>query len=164
MRIALYPGSFDPVTNGHLDVLSHALGIADRVVVAIGVHPGKAPMFSFDERVEMLRDVAREILPADEQDRLQVVSFENLVIDAAVDHGATLLIRGLRDGDRGRGWGIRFEQIDPVDRGILRGALVGRPPPLPCRVVKRDYATTIADIWRQRLLETHPPFGSLATA
>ena len=73
-------------------------------------------------------------------------------------------IRGLRDGDRGRGWGIRFEQIDPVDRGILRGALVGRPPPLPCRVVKRDYATTIADIWRQRLLETHPPFGSLATA
>ena len=98
MRIALYPGSFDPVTNGHLDVLSHALGIADRVVVAIGVHPGKAPMFSFDERVEMLRDVAREILPADEQDRLQVVSFENLVIDAAVDHGATLLIRGLRDG------------------------------------------------------------------
>tara|TARA_R110002020_G_scaffold36894_7_gene110907 strand:- start:376 stop:873 length:498 start_codon:yes stop_codon:yes gene_type:complete len=98
MRIALYPGSFDPVTNGHLDVLAHALGIADRVVVAIGVHPGKAPMFTFEERVDMLRDVARGLLGPGEEDRLQVVSFSNLVIDAAVDHGATLLIRGLRDG------------------------------------------------------------------
>jgi len=98
MRIALYPGSFDPVTNGHLDVLSHALGIADRVVVAIGVHPGKAPMFSFEERVEMLGEVAKTLLPAGERDRLQVVSFSNLVIDAAADHGASMLIRGLRDG------------------------------------------------------------------
>lgn len=97
-RIALYPGSFDPVTNGHLDVLAHALGIADKVVVAIGVHPGKAPMFTFEERVEMLREVARALLPADEQERLEVVAFDNLVIEAAVDHGASLLIRGLRDG------------------------------------------------------------------
>ncbi|MDQ0315838.1 pantetheine-phosphate adenylyltransferase [Amorphus orientalis] len=97
-RIALYPGSFDPVTNGHLDVLAHALGIADKVVVAIGVHPGKAPMFSFDERVDMLRDLGRTLLPADQQHRLEVVAFDNLVTEAAVDHGATLLIRGLRDG------------------------------------------------------------------
>jgi pantetheine-phosphate adenylyltransferase len=97
MRTALYPGSFDPVTNGHLDVLRNALAIADKVVVAIGVHAEKAPMFSFEERVDMLRQVSRDELPADAE-RLDVVAFDNLVIEAAHDHGATILIRGLRDG------------------------------------------------------------------
>lgn len=92
MRTAFYPGSFDPVTNGHLDVLRGAFGIADRLVVGIGVHPGKAPMFSFEEREEMLR----EALGA--EGRLEVVSFRNLVVDAAAEAGASLLIRGLRDG------------------------------------------------------------------
>lgn len=95
--VALYPGSFDPVTNGHLDVLGHALRLVDRVVVAIGVHPGKAAMFSFEERVEMLKIAAREAFP-EMADRLSVVAFQNLVIEAAVDHGAGILIRGLRDG------------------------------------------------------------------
>jgi pantetheine-phosphate adenylyltransferase len=95
MRVAFYPGSFDPVTNGHLDVLMHAFRVADRVVVGIGVHPGKTPMFSFAEREEMLREgVAAEGLAA----RFAVVSFKNLVTDAAVEAGASLLIRGLRDG------------------------------------------------------------------
>src|SRR6185436_2295518 len=52
-RIALYPGSFDPVTNGHLDVVRQAVGLCDRLVVAIGVHPGKKPLFSIEERLEM---------------------------------------------------------------------------------------------------------------
>lgn len=97
LRTALYPGSFDPITNGHLDVLRHALAIADRVVVAIGVHAEKAPLFSFDERVAMLREVSREAFAA-AADRLEIVAFDNLVIDAASDHGASMLIRGLRDG------------------------------------------------------------------
>jgi pantetheine-phosphate adenylyltransferase len=97
MRIALYPGSFDPVTNGHLDVLMHAFDVADRVVVAIGVHPGKTPLFSFDEREEMLIETVRESHP-DRAERLAVASFRNLVIEAAVDHGASILVRGLRDG------------------------------------------------------------------
>ena len=96
--IALYPGSFDPVTNGHLDVLDHALRLVDRVVVAIGVHPGKAAMFTFEERVEMIRAVAAEAFPPEMAARLDVVSFENLVIDAAAERGARILIRGLRDG------------------------------------------------------------------
>src|ERR1700676_521435 len=56
-RIALYPGSFDPVTNGHLDVVRHAVGLCDRLIVAIGVHPSRKPLFSVEERLEMVREV-----------------------------------------------------------------------------------------------------------
>ena len=55
-RIALYAGSFDPVTNGHIDVVRHAVRLADRLVLAVGVHPGKAPLFSADERLAMLQE------------------------------------------------------------------------------------------------------------
>lgn len=97
MTIAFYPGSFDPMTNGHLDVLIQSLNVASEVIVAIGVHPGKAPMFTFEERAELIRHSLEEVLPG-EAERLRVVSFSNLVVDAAREHGATLLVRGLRDG------------------------------------------------------------------
>lgn len=97
MRTAFYPGSFDPLTNGHLDVLSSAFRLADKVVVGIGVHPGKTPMFTFDERVAMLKEAA-VTLGEGAESRLEVVAFENLVVDAAATHGASLLVRGLRDG------------------------------------------------------------------
>lgn len=97
MTIAFYPGSFDPMTNGHLDVLIQSLNVAEKVVVAIGIHPGKQPLFSFDERVELIQSAMRDAVPGS-ADRLSVVSFSNLVVDAARSHGATLLIRGLRDG------------------------------------------------------------------
>jgi pantetheine-phosphate adenylyltransferase len=97
MTTAFYPGSFDPMTNGHLDVLIQSLNVASQVIVAIGIHPGKAPMFSFEERAELIRLSLTEALP-DAADRLRVVSFANLVVDAAREHGATLLVRGLRDG------------------------------------------------------------------
>lgn len=95
-HIALYPGSFDPVTNGHVDVLSQALDIADHVVVAIGIHAAKKPLFSFDERVKMIHEAVASLeVP---HSRVAVVSFDGLVVDAARVHGAKLLIRGLRDG------------------------------------------------------------------
>jgi pantetheine-phosphate adenylyltransferase len=97
MTIALYPGSFDPMTNGHLDILVQALNIAERVVVAIGVHPGKVPVFSFEERAALIAAALSEALP-EREDSLSVVSFEGLVIDAAREQGATILVRGLRDG------------------------------------------------------------------
>ncbi|WP_296037234.1 pantetheine-phosphate adenylyltransferase [uncultured Agrobacterium sp.] len=97
MTIAFYPGSFDPMTNGHLDVLIQSLNVASNVIVAIGVHPGKVPMFSFEERADLIRQSLNDVLP-DAMDRLRVVSFDNLVVDAARSHGATLLVRGLRDG------------------------------------------------------------------
>lgn len=92
----LYPGSFDPVTNGHVDVLAQALDIADRVIVAIGVHPAKKPMFDFDERVTMIRETV-EALGID-QARVEVIAFSDLVIQCAVRVGAIAMIRGLRDG------------------------------------------------------------------
>ena len=96
-RIAIYAGSFDPLTNGHLDVLKASLAVADLVYAAIGIHPGKTPLFSFEERVALIEKACHEELGADAK-RVKVVSFDGLVIDAARRHGASIMIRGLRDG------------------------------------------------------------------
>jgi pantetheine-phosphate adenylyltransferase len=96
-RTALYAGSFDPVTNGHLDVIRGACRLADKLVLAIGVHPGKTPLFSAEERVALLKEVCGPIAAA-EKCALDCVTFDNLVVEAAKRTGATLLIRGLRDG------------------------------------------------------------------
>lgn len=97
MTTAFYPGSFDPMTNGHLDVLVQALSVAASVVVGIGVHPGKTPLFSFDERAALVAQAVAEVLPARAGD-IKVVAFDRLAIDAARANGASLIIRGLRDG------------------------------------------------------------------
>ncbi|WP_114363284.1 pantetheine-phosphate adenylyltransferase [Ciceribacter lividus] len=97
MTIAFYPGSFDPMTNGHLDVLVQSLNVVSKVIVGIGIHPGKAPMFSYDERADLIRLSLAEAMPARVGD-ISVVSFDNLAVDAARRHGAKLLVRGLRDG------------------------------------------------------------------
>jgi pantetheine-phosphate adenylyltransferase len=96
-KTALYAGSFDPVTNGHLDVIRQAAGLADRLVLAIGVHPGKSPLFSADERLAMLKEISAPVAKAAGAE-LSCVTFDDLVISAAQREGATILIRGLRDG------------------------------------------------------------------
>ncbi|MGB7258849.1 MAG: pantetheine-phosphate adenylyltransferase [Pseudolabrys sp.] len=96
LRTALYAGSFDPVTNGHLDVVRQAARLADRLVLAIGVHPGKKPLFSADERLAMLERTCGPIARR-EKCKLVCITFDNLVIETARKQGATLLIRGLRD-------------------------------------------------------------------
>ncbi|HEY4140742.1 MAG TPA: pantetheine-phosphate adenylyltransferase [Pseudolabrys sp.] len=96
-RIALYAGSFDPVTNGHLDVVRHAVGLADKLVIAIGVHPGKAPLFSADERLAMLQETCGSLAKAAKCE-LACITFTGLVIEEAKRQGASILIRGLRDG------------------------------------------------------------------
>lgn len=96
-RIAFYAGSFDPLTNGHLDVLKGALTIADEIIVGIGVQASKQPLFSFEERVKLIEAWAAEELGA-EAARLRIVSFQGLVVEAARQNGASILIRGLRDG------------------------------------------------------------------
>jgi pantetheine-phosphate adenylyltransferase len=95
-RIALYAGSFDPVTNGHLDVVRQAVRLADRLVLAVGVHPGKAPLFSADERLEMLREICAP-LAREAGCEIEAVTFSDLVITCARRVKAGLLIRGLRD-------------------------------------------------------------------
>jgi len=96
-RAAFYPGSFDPITNGHVEVLRSAFRLADRVVVAIGTHPSRQPLFSVEERLAMLKEVC-EPLAAKEKVKLETTTFNDLVVDAARRAGATILIRGLRDG------------------------------------------------------------------
>jgi len=89
-RVALYPGSFDPLTNGHLDVLWRARRLADRVVVAILENDSKTPLFSVAERIEMIREILGDD-PA-----TPVRSFSGLLVDFARESGATLIVRGLR--------------------------------------------------------------------
>jgi pantetheine-phosphate adenylyltransferase len=97
LRIALYAGSFDPITNGHLDVVRQAARLADRLVLAIGIHPGKAPLFSAKERLAMLEETCAP-LARRAKCELAYVTFDDLVVSAAQRAGATILIRGLRDG------------------------------------------------------------------
>jgi pantetheine-phosphate adenylyltransferase len=93
---ALFAGSFDPITNGHLDVVRSAVRLADRLVLAVGIHPGKTPLFSAEQRLAMLEEICR---PLGKSAGCEIVctTFGDLVVSAAQRAGATVLIRGLRD-------------------------------------------------------------------
>ncbi len=88
--VAIYPGTFDPITNGHLDIMRRALGLFDHVVVALAVNVHKSPMFPLASRVRMIRDVVGK------DPRVEVDAFEGLLVDYARSRGARFLIRGLR--------------------------------------------------------------------
>jgi len=90
MKKALYPGSFDPITNGHVDILERASKIFDIVEVAILSNPSKDPLFTVEERVEMIKDIFKE------KENIQVSSFSGLLVDYAEKSGADVIIRGLR--------------------------------------------------------------------
>lgn len=96
-RTAFYAGSFDPLTNGHADVIRQALGLADRLVIAVGVHPGKAPLFPAEDRLAMIHEVCGP-MAARHGATIEAMTFNDLAVDAARRVGATMLIRGLRDG------------------------------------------------------------------
>src|SRR4051812_41004471 len=96
-RIALYAGSFDPVTNGHLDIVAHAARMFDRLILAIGLHPGKAPLFTADERIIMLQETCTPLARAAGCE-LQCITFADLLVEAARRLNASTLVRGLRDG------------------------------------------------------------------
>jgi pantetheine-phosphate adenylyltransferase len=95
-RTGFTSGSFDPVTNGHLDVIARAARMVDALVIGIGVHPGKTPLFSTEEKIAMLEaetaGIARKT-----GCRIEIVTFDALTVDAAREAGATLIFRGLRD-------------------------------------------------------------------
>ncbi len=92
--VGVYPGTFDPITNGHRDIIGRACKVTDRLVIAVARNAGKGPLFSIDERVEMVRD---ETAAMDTQGtEIQVRAFDNLLIDFCHEVGASLLIRGLR--------------------------------------------------------------------
>ncbi len=93
MRIGLYPGTFDPVTLGHTDIIRRACKLVDRLVIGVAVNSGKGPLFSLDERVNMIEQESRSINGGTE---IVVHPFRNLLIDCAHDVGATVIVRGLR--------------------------------------------------------------------
>jgi len=90
-KIAVYPGSFDPFTNGHLDVVNRALGIFDRLIVAVAANPDKRqPLFTVEERLQLIR------ASLGDQDRVEVASFTGLTVEFARARGASTLVKGLR--------------------------------------------------------------------
>ena len=89
-KIALYPGTFDPITNGHFDIIERALNLFDEVIIAVADSSDKHPMFSVEERVEMVKVAIKDCK------RVEVVGFDNLTVELAKSLGATVLIRGLR--------------------------------------------------------------------
>jgi pantetheine-phosphate adenylyltransferase len=91
VRTALYPGTFDPITNGHLDLVKRALRLFDRLIVAVGTARDKAPLFTIDERVEFIRAAVRGI------GDVEVIPFEGLLVDVVRGAGAVAIIRGLRE-------------------------------------------------------------------
>ena len=97
LRKGLYAGSFDPLTLGHVDVIARACAMVDHLIIAIGVHPGKAPLFSSEERADMIRESVGA-LALSAGTTLDVITFDDLAVNAAKRVDATLLIRGLRDG------------------------------------------------------------------
>jgi len=89
-RIALYPGTFDPITNGHFDVIKRALNLFDEVIIAVAESKDKKPMFSLDNRINMIQKSIQNF------EKVSVVGFNNLTVDLAKMYSATILIRGLR--------------------------------------------------------------------
>jgi len=95
MRIALYPGTFDPITLGHVDIIRRAAILVDRLVIGVAINRDKGPMFSLEERVAMIEAEARA-LSAETGTEIVAHPFENLLIDCAHDVGAQIIVRGLR--------------------------------------------------------------------
>jgi pantetheine-phosphate adenylyltransferase len=91
MRTGVYPGTFDPITLGHMDIIRRAVHLVDRLVIGVTTNPSKSPMFTLDERLEMVRRET-EGLPGD----VRIVSFDSLLMDFAVREGASMIVRGLR--------------------------------------------------------------------
>jgi len=92
MRIGLYPGTFDPVTNGHLDIIGRAVKLVDRLVIGVAINSGKGPVFTLEERVELLRVETAKITGAE----IIVQPFQSLLVQFAREVGAGIIVRGLR--------------------------------------------------------------------
>jgi pantetheine-phosphate adenylyltransferase len=95
-RIGVYPGTFDPITNGHLDIIRRASRMCDRLIVAVSTNAGKGPLFSIDERTALVKDELKEPGNNFNGGNVEVVAFDNLLIQFAASVKATFIIRGLR--------------------------------------------------------------------
>lgn len=89
-KVAIYPGTFDPLTNGHLSIIKRALKIFDKLVLAILINPNKSPLFTLEERIDMLKEIFKDEV------NIEIDSFNGLLVDYAVNKGANVVVRGLR--------------------------------------------------------------------
>ena len=90
MKIAVYPGSFDPITNGHLDIIERAINIFNELIIAVAINPNKSTLFSAQERIEMIKKVTKNL------EKVRVQSFSGLLIDFMKANNANIIIRGMR--------------------------------------------------------------------
>lgn len=95
MRVGLYPGSFDPITNGHVDIINRSFGVVDKLIVGIGISATKTPVFTFEQRQAMI-EAECAALAEQKGVELQVIAFDQLLVDVARDNGANIILRGLR--------------------------------------------------------------------
>ncbi len=89
-RIAIYPGTFDPLTNGHLSIINRALELFDKLIVAILINPNKEPLFTLEERIDMLKEIMRD------KPKVEIDTFNGLLVDYAVKKNSNVIVRGLR--------------------------------------------------------------------
>lgn len=94
-RIGIYPGTFDPITHGHLGIIQRSLRVVDKLVIGVALDTGKSPFFTAEMRANMIREAVRE-LPDSLAERVEVKTFKGLLVNFARENGATILIRGLR--------------------------------------------------------------------
>jgi pantetheine-phosphate adenylyltransferase len=96
LRVGVYPGTFDPITTGHMDIIQRAARMLDRLVIGVAVNSGKNPLFTVEERVEMVREDVERLKSAPEYGKIEVTPFATLLMDFTVKQGASMIIRGLR--------------------------------------------------------------------
>jgi pantetheine-phosphate adenylyltransferase len=96
LRVGVYPGTFDPITNGHTDIVLRATKIVDRLVIGVAKNIGKGPLFTSEERVAIVKEEIAHIDGKDVQKRIEVKAFDNLLMHFAVEQGASVIVRGLR--------------------------------------------------------------------
>lgn len=124
MKIAFYAGSFDPFTNGHLHVVSKSAKLFDKVIIGIGVHPDKTRRFDKD----IMKKAIEKILKNKNFNNVSVVTYDNLSVDAALENGATILVRGIRNGmdyEYEENMASINEEISGLDTIYIRSGLLG---------------------------------------
>jgi pantetheine-phosphate adenylyltransferase len=95
-RVGVYPGTFDPITNGHADIILRAIKVVDRLVIGVARNIGKGPLFTTEERVQIVREEIDHLVDAATRKRVEVRAFDNLLMNFAMETGASLILRGLR--------------------------------------------------------------------
>ena len=161
MRTAIYPGTFDPITRGHMDVLDEAARLFDRVIVAVGFNPRKVALFGVEERVEMLRGAIAE----GAWKNVEASSFSGLTVDFARENGAVFIVRGLRavtDFENEMALVLANEQLDDAIKTVfllpshrhlyLSSSIVRQAAEIGARIIPGSVPKLVEEKLREKFL------------